>query len=204
MTTLYQLLDNFSKAHDDVSAFGEEDLNANFREIAERIIYGGYILVHDRFRVYARCVEFYFHEETGPIKDPIVYHRNEKFAKLYPSQMTEAPYFPLMSLHAHASGYDITFENETAQYRASALIREYSVYDVTKEEFVIDDDRRSTFLYYLLNGFPLNDGNSVCWKDVPQACPWELNEPKTRKNVHDARKWSFSAKHKIDCHDSGL
>jgi hypothetical protein len=35
----------------------------------------------------------------------------------------------MMTLHAHWSGFDITFEDPDGHYRASALIREYVVYD---------------------------------------------------------------------------
>lgn len=83
-----------------------------------------------------------------------------------------------MAFHAHASGIDITFENEKLKLRSSALIRAYEVYDVQKEKFLIydkgdkmfteckDDKKRvntqSTYLYYFLNGFI---GDYVKWKD---------------------------------------
>ena len=47
---------------------------------------------------------------------------------LYGDRLPNPPYFPIMSLHAHMSGFDITFESEEGKYRASALIRKYSVY----------------------------------------------------------------------------
>ena len=41
-----------------------------------------------------------------------------------------------MALHAHNSGIDITFENEKMKYRASALIREYEVFDIKSHNFL--------------------------------------------------------------------
>ena len=87
-----------------------------FEDIAKTILYDGYIKVRNEYRVYIKTVEFYFHAEEGSIfhiSDPIVYHRNGKFPGM------NLPYFPLLTLHAHASGYDITFENE--QYSAKKI-----------------------------------------------------------------------------------
>jgi hypothetical protein len=148
-------------------------------------------------------------EEGSPFKvsDPIVYHRNGKF----PGR--EVPYFPLMSLHAHMSGFDITFENEELLYRASALIRAYAVYDVKSGEFIklknnsIYDDR-STFLYDYLNGFSCGDHHDIVWVDQESTIEHELNPPAPRRNVfkyddeertsvRDKRLWSFTRKNEV-------
>ena len=89
-----------------------------------------------------------------------------------------------MTLHAHDSGFDITFESEVGQYRASALIRAYEVInkegkylkwvvnktDSKKSKFKIFDDyqynTQSTYLYILLNGFTLGNTNSIEWIDL--------------------------------------
>ena len=92
----------------------------HFESLAGHMLYGGYINVRDEYRIYIRTVEFYFHSEQEGIHDPIVYHRNGR-------GLEEVPYFPLMTLNAHNSGFDITFESEKSQYRASALIRSYEV-----------------------------------------------------------------------------
>lgn len=63
---------------------------------------------------YIRTVEFYFHsEKPNGIHDPIVYHRNIR--DLEGNLMEKVPYFPIMSLHAHSSGYDITFESKVGE-----------------------------------------------------------------------------------------
>lgn len=99
------------------------ELEEKFSKMASAFLYGGYINVNmgknDVYKVYIRTVEFYFHSErTDGVHDPIVYHRNGR-------GMEKIPYFPLMTLHAHNSGFDITFESEKGEYRASALIRAY-------------------------------------------------------------------------------
>ena len=171
----------------------EKELDGIFLDLAESFLYGGYISVKDcenaeRYRIYLRTVEFYCHYDGKDVnsalpKDPIVYHRNGKYVSVKnehekESKEREVPYFPLMAFHAHASGYDITFENKELGLRASALIRAYEVYDVVSKQFLTYNTSRkkfvvcktekervnhqSTYLYYFLNGFI---GESVKWKD---------------------------------------
>lgn len=90
----------------------EAELDIHFMRLSKAFLYGGYISVSDykeeRYKIFIRTVEFYCHYEGDKKdlpKDPIVYHRNGHYVE------GEVPYFPLMSFHAHASGYDITFEN---------------------------------------------------------------------------------------------
>ena len=175
------------------------ELNERFEWLAKTFLYGGYISVSDckeeRYRIIIRTIEFYCHyegiEKDLP-KDPIVYHRNGHYVE------GEVPYFPLMSFHAHASGYDITFENKDLQLRSSALIRAYEVYDVLQKTFLHYDrkkklfvsctdskdrvNKQSTYLYDFLNGFV---GNSVLWKDkdLSVANPKGITA-KERQNVY--------------------
>lgn len=131
--------------------------------LAPAFLYGGYIRIGKDYRVYIRTVEFYFHREDNIISDPIVYHRKGR----YPDR-DRVPYFSLMSIHAHASGFDIAFENERHQYRASALIRAYEIYDEKRKEFLLlkngkKTDDRSTFLYDYLNGFSIHEKMGIEW-----------------------------------------
>ena len=141
--------------------------------------------------MYIRTIEFYFHsEEPNGIHDPIVYHRNGK-------ELEEVPYFPFMSLHAHSSGFDITFENETEKYRASALIRSYEVIDMqdgkylkwdTKKSMFVKSDMycyniQSTYLYALLNGFSLGNANDIRWVDEPIEQTKTIIQNVTKRNV---------------------
>ena len=181
----------------------EAELTDTLSKLAQHFIYGGYINVYGKYRIYIRTVEFYFHDETdapGAIKDPIMYHRNGKSAS------GTMAYLPLLSLNTHTSGIDITFENEEQHYRAAALIREFSVYDTAKNEFLkLKDgtrDDRSTLIYDYLNGFPIDGSATITWVDSPSESRTPLIQ-KARKNVFvykdgvktstpDKRQWSFS------------
>lgn len=215
------LFDELKKFNDIVGVIDESTLQEKFRELAKIFLYGGYIQVNEDYKVYIRTVEFYFHsEKEAGIHDPIVYHRNGR-------RLENVPYFPLMSLHAHESGFDITFEKE-GEYRASALIRSYEVkknmkdnkgslyleWDPKKEMFVEYSEykynKQSTYLYNLLNGFPLGNDNSIKWIDSPAAITKKITE-KTRQNVYQSesdweykktkkkceRKWSFTREDQI-------
>ncbi len=186
-------------------------LEKKFEDIAKSLLYDGYLKVRNDYRVYLKTVEFYMHAEEGSpfnVSDPIVYHRNGKF----PGR--EVPYFPLMSLHAHMSGFDITFENEELKYRASTLIRAYAIYDVKAGKFIILKnnsiyDDRSTFLYDYLNGFSCSEHQDIVWVDKESSINHELNPPTHRRNVFkydgkektpvkDERLWSFTRKNEVD------
>ena len=188
----------------------EKSLEEPFTLLAKKFIYGGYIQVRDEYKIYIHTVEFYYHEEEGmkgiKIEDDIVYHKNDKF------NGRDVPYFPLMTLHHHWSGFDITFENEAEgmKYRASALIRKYAVFDIkagkyvrwiktaNDEKYEKNDrpiwDNRSSYLQYYLNGFALDNRNSgIEWKDDDKDGYGEVI-PDYRKNVDRERKWAFKKK----------
>ena len=173
MSTMKKELEGFKPG-------SESELKECFEGLAKAFLYGGYISVSDykeeRYRIFIRTVEFYCHYEgdkKGMPKDPIVYHRNGRYVE------GEVPYFPLMSFHAHASGYDITFENQDLQLRSSALIRAYEVYDVKRKTFLHYDrerklfvscndskdrvNKQSTYLYDFINGF---GSDNIKWVDT--------------------------------------
>ena len=223
MSTLKEVLEEFKPE------FRSELDNECFKGLAEAFLYGGYISVSDykeeRYRIFIRTVEFYCHNEGGENdlpKDPIVYHRNGRYVE------GEVPYFPLMSFHAHASGYDITFENKDLQLRSSALIRAYEVYDVLQKAFLHYDrkkklfvscndskdrvNKQSTYLYDFLNGF---GGDNINWKDTPIPKQHQELKPANRQNVYnykydwdkkdwikqstkDVREWSFTRLDEIE------
>ena len=196
-----------------------EDIHRMFEELAPVFLYGGYIKVREDYKVYIKTVEFYYHsEKVDGIHDPIVYHRNGRDLK-------ETPYFPLMSLHAHNSGFDITFE-KVGEYRASALIRSYEV--IAKDGSYLkwekvgnrsmfvkhveyECNEQSTYLYALLNGFTLgNNNNDITWEDDLRVSKSVQGKP--RKNVFQSesdweykpikgkrceRNWSFSRDEQI-------
>lgn len=159
----------------------QKALEADFALLAKKLLYGGH-LICGNYEIEIKLVEFYYHEEKEMgieprILDPIVYHRNGR----YPGETVDS--FPIMSLHAHTSGYDITFEDPKNRYRASALIRAFAVKDTSTNMYIkwkskdggegsfelLDHpfyDDRSQYLYYYLNGFQINgNGNQIIWVD---------------------------------------
>lgn len=162
-------------------------LSNAFKKLAPSFIYGGYIDVNGVYRIYIRTVEFYFHDENGLVTDPIVYHRNGRL-----DDIKEVPNFPFISLHAHASGFDIAFER--GSFRASALIRKYVVMYKTGDTFqplirlkkLSGEDDRSTFLYDIINGFSLEKEcqKRIEWVDVNYSeTEDDLQKPTVRRNV---------------------
>ncbi len=176
----------------------EAELDIHFMRLSKAFLYGGYISVSDykeeRYKIFIRTVEFYCHYEGDKKdlpKDPIVYHRNGHYVE------GEVPYFPLMSFHAHASGYDITFENPELKLRSSALIRAYEVYDVLQKTFLHYDrkkklfvscndskdrvNKQSTYLYDFINGF---GADKIKWVDTPITEQHQELNPAQRQNVY--------------------
>ena len=194
MNNLINELERFDKEIDDV--ISDSELNAVFGKLAPAFLYGGYIQVRNDYKIYIRTVEFYFHsEKENGVHDPIVYHRNRRD---YDGKvLMEIPYFPIMTLYAHVSGFDITFESSKKEYRASALIRAYEVKNKKGEYLKWDQhgngqymfiehpnykyNTQSTYLYDLLNGFTLGEENDIKWVDSPRES--SLLTGKLRKNV---------------------
>jgi len=182
-------------------------LNKAFKKLAPAFLYGGYIKVGQDFRIYIDTVEFYFHsEKKGGLQDTIVYHRNGRYG------IENVPYFEPIRFHAHASGFDIAFESKKDQYRASALIRRYSVMDADGKNYIERDgkpiirDDRSTYLYDILNGFGFGKDNAISW--VAEISESKKPKQDYRRNVFDLKydkdlkkwvkdkkneyRWSFS------------
>ena len=213
-----KLIDALNQFQEEVKVVKDDtELSTIFKKLAPNFLYGGYIQVNKDYKVFIRTVEFYFHsEEEHGIHDPIVYHRNGR-------DLENVPYFPLMTLNAHASGYDIAFENETGHYRASALIRSYEVKGKNDEYLTWDKktsmfvkskkyghNTQSTYLYALLNGFPLGSDNGIMWVDSPRESKEVFGKPrqnvfhydenegeyiKTKKKCE--RKWSFTREDQV-------
>lgn len=145
MNNLWNALRVFDRTVDEsyykANASGSNDkLEELFAELAHVIIYGGHLRVNDKFDIYVRSVEFYFHTEekgrgNGFVRDPVMFHRS--------SMEGETPrdphFFTLGYFYLHRFGLDITFEKE-GKYRASALIKSFNVNVVDDEGKAIDQD----------------------------------------------------------------
>lgn len=195
----------------------ENALEEDFVLLAKKLLYGGH-LVCGNYQIKIQLVEFYYHEEEAMgnkprIQDTIVYHRNGR----YPGKTV--PAFPIMSLHAHTSGYDITFEDPKSRYRASALIRAFTIKDTDgmyikwkakdkgEGSFELQEkpfyDNRSQYLYYYLNGFQIDgNGNQIQWIPTTDNVNYDTCQlyRGRRKNVYidesktvlDDRQWAFA------------
>ena len=109
---------------------------------------------------------------------------------LYGDRLPNPPYFPIMSLHAHMSGFDITFESKEGKYRASALIRKYSVYKNNEARTpIVKNATQSTYLYDYLNGFSLDSEKRILWRTVSFEGSTEVSGGCKRKNVYVGKKW---------------
>lgn len=160
-------------------------LEESFEKLALYLLFGGFFHCSKRYDLYITSVEFYYHEEEGNIKDPIVYHRNRhKWNKKLNQVVTETrPYFEVGTLNPHMSGVDITFEQPN-KYRASALIRTFKVYDKI-ENIWLEEDERSTYVYdYLFDGLYVDCKlNQLHWINTDNVYTSNLKPPTRRKNV---------------------
>lgn len=174
-----------------------------FKKIAKELLCGCFE-VENRKKVVKICpvaVELYYHEETGCIKDSIVYHRNR-------DKQRELPLFQVGVLHSHYSGIDLTFEFRKGGdiCRASALIREFRVVDGIGDKtlgIVYPDSRSTYFPKALLGQFSVFDGFSIRWSDTEKQADLEdvvvtrrvgMDKRKgSEEDVEEAeRKWHFT------------
>lgn len=157
----------------------EESINAEFARMAKYLLYGGHFRVMNDKNIYLEEIEFYYHEENGKIKDPIMYHTNDHEGK-------SLPYYKVGRISMHTSGVDVTFENEEKQYRASFLIRAYSVDDNSIET-------RSTYIYDDMfgMGIPLDEPIEIEWvddemkddiKNLSLKGTWRKNVPEYKRD----------------------
>lgn len=187
MSNLRDALRTFDRTVDEsyytANASGSNDkLEELFAELACAIIYGGHLRVNDKFDIYVRSVEFYFHTEekgrgNGFVRDPVMFHRS--------SMEGETPrdphFFTLGYFYLHRFGLDITFEKE-GKYRASALIKSFNVnvVDGHDESFAwegkdVDKDWASSYIYDYIQfeerrGAEPNGDIHVEWID-DDGCP---------------------------------
>ncbi len=120
-----------------------------FEPCAKEILLNGYFLVKNKYIIELGSIELYYHEENGPIKDYIMYHReNRIYSKIKEYNKGKLPYYDFGSFNLHQSGVDITFEKEQ-KYRASFLIRAFRVLqegdNVSNDHLIFDS--RSTFIF---------------------------------------------------------
>ena len=166
-----------------------------FLPIAKYVIYGGHFHVEcvkgdDWFGydIKFNKIELYYHDEIpGGHIDPIMYHTNlhtpyylkDRGIKTY-------PYYAFGALNLHISGIDVSFENEAKQYRASFLIRDFTVYNA-EDGKVISSDSYSThaFDWFFPNGTSAATMKHLTWiEDIPyEKAKMRSVDQVVRKNV---------------------
>jgi hypothetical protein len=179
-----------------------EKLETRMMNLAKYFLCGGYVNVRNQYHIYIKTVEFYYHEEEGEIKDPIMYHRNNYFVQ------GDVPYFTPLSFNSHDTGVDITFENEIKKIRASVLIRAYEVFDCKNgirlvwnpvaEQFQQYVEAKTKYKYntqclYLkriLNGFTSEETSDIIWMDDDLFDPEDIHDkditPVRRQGVYES------------------
>lgn len=121
-----------------------------FEPCAKKILLNGCFLINNEYIIDLGSIELYYHEETGPIKDYIMYHRKERVtSRIKEFNNGNLPYYEFGSMNLHQSGVDVTFENGEKEYRASFLIRSYRV--LRKSDDIANDiipfDPHSTHIF---------------------------------------------------------
>ena len=184
-----------------------EKLETRMMNLAKYFLCGGYVNVRNQYHIYIKTVEFYYHEEEGEIKDPIMYHRNNYFVQ------GAIPYFTPLSFNSHDTGVDITFENAEKKIRASVLIRAYEVFKVLDcengirlvwnpaaeqfQEYVEDKTKFKTkyntqclYLKRILNGFTSEETPDIIWMDDDSFNPEDIHDkditPVRRQGVYES------------------
>ena len=183
-STLYKALKAFPGANGN-----EANLPAEFEKIAEAAFFSGYFLVNggteDEYRLKLTCIEFYYHEDEGNIKDPKKYLKGkDEFG------------YALGAVCPNPSGVDVLFDDPDKKYHASFLIRGYKAIQKGKPDWENNvkkpDWAPQDFWYDLFGGADmLRTGRfSIEWVDEPEETTDSL-EPMERIGLHDERMWGY-------------
>lgn len=179
--SLYKTLTKFTGVTD-INNVDEKlkEIDLQFEKIAKDIFNRGYFLVNNNRKIYPKEIEFYYHEENEEgLKDPVMYHTNDREKK-------DVPYFSFGSLNFHISGVDVTFENEQKMYRASFLIRKYSVFNFDGNEWheTKQNEERPTYIYEdMLMNISIFKSINMEWVDEPASIDAWKPEISSRTNV---------------------
>ena len=106
----------------------EANLFEEFKKIAEAAFFSGYFLINggckDAYKLKLTCIEFYYHEDDGYIKDKIKYLKGkDEFG------------YALGAVCPNPSGVDVLFDDPQKKYHASFLIRGYKAIEPGKKEW---------------------------------------------------------------------
>lgn len=190
---LYLALQNFKGAQGN-----EAYLKEAFEQIAKAAFYTGYtgcFLINkgqdDQYKIKLTCIEFYYHEDNGGIKDPKKYLKGE-----------EEFGYPLGALCHNPSGIDVLFDSPNKEYHASFLIRGYKAIQKGKPDYENNKKSRKwntqDVWYDLMGGANMLDKGtfSIEWVDEESD---EQNVVYTMERVNLEgqdrkynRKWAYT------------
>lgn len=113
----------------------EANLFEEFKKIAEAAFFSGYFLINggckDVYKLKLTCIEFYYHEDDGYIKDKIKYLKGkDEFG------------YALGAVCPNPSGVDVLFDDPQKKYHASFLIRGYKAIEPGKKEWENNEKRK--------------------------------------------------------------
>lgn len=194
---------------DDISS--DSIIASCFHPIADIILYNGHFIITCKkgnssfeFGIRVDALELYYNEEVqNGYVDEKMYHINSRIPYYMKAHgISEYPYYEFGSFNLHQSGIDVTFENEEKRYRASFLIRKFSIVEANGNDIKnsTKTDKYSThiFDYFFLNGVSDNACSSIHWKTI---CNEECTKsPKSildfRQNLPDdvdrGKRWQFN------------
>lgn len=142
----------------------EANLFEEFKKIAEAAFFSGYFLVNggckDAYKLKLTCIEFYYHEDDGNIKDEKKYLKGkDEFG------------YALGAVCPNPSGVDVLFDDPQKKYHASFLIRGYKAIVPGEKEWENNEKRKDwaphDFWYDLYGGANMlsNGKFSIEWID---------------------------------------
>ena len=114
----------------------EANLFEEFKKIAEEAFFSGYFLINggckDAYKLKLTCIEFYYHEDDGNIKDEKKYLKGkDEFG------------YALGAVCPNPSGVDVLFDDPQKKYHASFLIRGYKAIVPGEKEWENNEKRKN-------------------------------------------------------------
>lgn len=167
----------------------EDNLEKEFEKIAKSAFFSGYFLINrnreDTYKLKLTCIEFYYHEDEGSIKD------DEKYLK-----GKDDFGYALGAICPNPSGVDVLFDDPDKKYHASFLIRGYKA--IVEDEEIWENNVKNKnwtphdFWYDLFGGANmLNQGKfNIEWIDEEETTS-DIVMPIKRININDERLWGF-------------
>ena len=173
----------------------EANLFEEFKKIAEAAFFSGYFLINggckDAYKLKLTCIEFYYHEDDGNIKDEKKYLKGkDEFG------------YALGAVCPNPSGVDVLFDDPQKKYHASFLIRGYKAIVPGEKEWENNEKRKywapHDFWYDLYGGANMlsNGKFSIEWIDESDET-LGYAEPMQRININDNRLWGFKRVEKL-------